>query len=820
MTIRNFGFLGHSFQLELMKVIIEDRTFASIIIEYIESSYFDNIYVRYIMQLIKEHFIEFNKIPTYETLQYTIKSETNGKENPKTKLGTLDEIIKLDYNKIDVEFIKLTTIKFCKQQVLNKEIKKVQKIIDNGSFEDYDKIEEIIRKAIQVGVNTNDVVDVFHDIESALEEEARRPIPLGIDGIDNILMGGLSKGELGVVIAPTGVGKSLPDSEPILKINGWTPIGKVKIGDKIVGSDGKEQYVTGVYPQGERPIYKVQFTDNTYVNCDEEHLWSVNTLNMRTSKKRKQNKTIYTPNNNYITMKTSEMMRFIKKRGRYNYRLPNIDPVDFEKKDILIDPYLMGLLLGDGYLPIDGSCNISTKDDEIFENIKHLSEHTSFNEYSRNNNNNNFTIKRILFKKTLNNKLLEYNLLGTKSNNKFIHKNYLYNSLDIRISLLQGLMDTDGYVSKKGIIQFTTVSEQLSKDVRELILSLGGTVRVNIKNPIYTYKGIKKEGQKSFVLTISFGNNIVPFKILRKVDRYKKRIKYINQKFVKSITYSHNENATCIKVSNSDELFVTRDYVLTHNTTLLTKFANSAFNNDFNVLQIYFEDNTNSIKQKHFTIWSGYPSHQQKSNKKEVEALVNEAKKRSNGKLLLHKMPSDTTTVSHIKSKIRKLIAEGFKPDLVLIDYVDCIVSEKAIDSGDEWKGEGHIMRQLESMTNEFDVAVWVATQGNRSSIGSEVVTSDQMSGSIKKAMIGHVILSIGKTLEQKEHKIATMSVLKSRIGPDGMVFTNCTFDNEYLKIDTDEVNTFLGFKEEKDKEKTARAAEAYRLKKEKEEKK
>jgi hypothetical protein len=145
----------------------------------------------------------------------------------------------------------------------------------------------------------------------------------------------------------------------------------------------------------------------------------------------------------------------------------------------------------------------------------------------------------------------------------------------------------------------------------------------------------------------------------------------------------------------------------------------------------------------------------------------------------------------------------------LLIDYVDCIVPEKS-NYGEEWKGEGSIMRSLESMTTEFDIAIWTATQGNRESIASEVVTTNQMGGSIKKAQIGHVILSVAKTLEQKEHNLANLTLLKSRIGKDGVIFQNCKFDNQYLIIDTESQNTLLGHEEEKVQKNQNRAKEAF----------
>jgi replicative DNA helicase len=252
----------------------------------------------------------------------------------------------------------------------------------------------------------------------------------------------------------------------------------------------------------------------------------------------------------------------------------------------------------------------------------------------------------------------------------------------------------------------------------------------------------------------------------------------------------------------------------TGKTTLLTKFANTAYNLDYNVLQIFFEDNVGNIKRKHYTIWTGIEPDEQPENREEVIEKVREAQSRSNGNLKMIKVASDSLTISDIKGKIRKLASEGFKTDLLVLDYVDCISSEKS-SNGEEWKGEGSIMRSLEGMTTEFDMAIWTATQGSRDSISSEVVTSDQMGGSIKKAQIAHVILSIAKTLEQKEHDLATLTLLKSRIGKDGVIFQNCKFDNKMLIIDTDSQNTLLGFEEQKVEQRANRAADMYRRRQE-----
>ena len=232
-------------------------------------------------------------------------------------------------------------------------------------------------------------------------------------------------------------------------------------------------------------------------------------------------------------------------------------------------------------------------------------------------------------------------------------------------------------------------------------------------------------------------------------------------------------------------------------TTVLTKICNHAFNLGYNVLQIFFEDNPKIIQRKHFTLWTGIAPDELSFHKDVVMEKVRDIKENTTNRLILKKYASDTLTMSQIKNQIRKMIAEGTKIDMISLDYIDCVVPDKNL--GDEWKSEGSVMRGFEAMCHELDVAGWTATQGNRSSISSDVVTTDQMGGSIKKAQVGHVIITVAKSLQQKEMKLATIAITKSRIGRDGIVFENCKFDNELMEIDTESSVTFLGLEEQKE---------------------
>jgi replicative DNA helicase len=250
-------------------------------------------------------------------------------------------------------------------------------------------------------------------------------------------------------------------------------------------------------------------------------------------------------------------------------------------------------------------------------------------------------------------------------------------------------------------------------------------------------------------------------------------------------------------------------------STFLTKIANHAFNLGYNVLQIFFEDNPKIIQRKHFTLWTKIHPDELSEKKEEVMSKVKEIEGKMENRLVLKKLPSDTLTMLQIKNQIRKMIADGIKIDMVLLDYIDCVVPDKNL--GDEWKSEGSVMRGFEAMCHELDLVGWTATQGNRSSISSEVVTTDQMGGSIKKAQVGHVIISVAKTLQQKEMKLATIAITKSRIGDDGIVFENCKFDNGMLEIDTESSVTFLGLEEQKEEQNRQRIKDLLEKRKQRE---
>jgi hypothetical protein len=781
----SLGYLGYDYQLRLIAQILTDRKFANSIIDIVNPNYFEDPYLRVVAATIKDAKIKDDIIPDVGSLEFRLLEDVTDDMQRKYVISQLRKIQEADLN--DTLKVQDIAMKFCKQQELKKSVSEITKIINKGNIDDYDQCEAILRKALEHGDNKDDGMDVFDNLDTVLDEDFRKPIRTGIKGLDDVMDGGLSKTELATILAPFGVGKALPNSNKIYTPEGYKLMGDIKVNDKVFGRNGKETNVIGVYPQGNRPIFKISFNDDTFTFCDEEHLWSVNSINQRNRSSWKDGKRIkLESDNSFKVVKTLDLidnLTFGSKKS-LNYKIPMVEPVEFNEKELPINPYVLGVMLGDGYMK---SSRFTTKDIEIVDEISRTnSVNVSIKERCRDIDKGDVLIQECLFDVCIygiTDKLKSLGLYDKKSDTKFIPTDYLFNSIENRIELLRGLLDTDGNVRKNGGVEYVSTSKELIENVRWLVLSLGGFCKLSSKSPTYIYKGVKKTGKKAYKLTISFpeNNNIIPFKLSRKNDRVINRVKYNNNKFIKSIEYSHDEEATCIMVDNDEHLFVTDDFIVTHNTTMMTKIANTAMLDGYKVLQIFFEDNPKVIQRKHLSCWSGYDLNSLSLHKDELINMSNEMIK-GKGQLKLKKFSSDGTTIPVIRQYIRKLIAQGWRPDILILDYIDCVEPSKKFD--DVNIGEGSVMRQFETMLSELDLAGWTAIQGNRSSIKADVVEADQMGGSIKKAQIAHFVVSIAKTLDQKEAGTATMAILKSRFGKSGLIFEDIKFDNASIQID------------------------------------
>lgn len=216
------------------------------------------------------------------------------------------------------------------------------------------------------------------------------------------------------------------------------------------------------------------------------------------------------------------------------------------------------------------------------------------------------------------------------------------------------------------------------------------------------------------------------------------------------------------------------------------------------VLQIYFEDDNVDITRKHFARMTQTEARIirrcDKVQKDELREKIDNYPDREllEKNLVIMKLKTGEVSASDIEKKIEKLINKGFYPDMVVIDYFECLVPEKGGYATDtNWDREGRTMRKLENIAVEKKIAMWVTTQGGRDSIVAEILTADKGSGSIKKQQISHVIISVARNLDGQSQNSATISVLKNRGGLAGKTFHNIKYDNGTCTISCDEVEVY-----------------------------
>lgn len=229
-------------------------------------------------------------------------------------------------------------------------------------------------------------------------------------------------------------------------------------------------------------------------------------------------------------------------------------------------------------------------------------------------------------------------------------------------------------------------------------------------------------------------------------------------------------------------------------------------NSGFKVLQIVFEDRIKQIQRKHFGRITGIEA--KDLSKPENIDLVNklldeyEDKEMLKNNLRIVRFQSGEKTADSIRRYIIKQINNGFRPDMVIIDYFECL-KHTGPSSASEWDKEGITMRKFEAMAGELNIAIWIPVQGSKDSINQSIITMDKAGGSIKKIQIAHIVISIARSLDDIEANIATFCILKNRAGQSGKIFSNIYMNNGTCRINSDdacEFNSMSSFDEDKDK--------------------
>lgn len=387
-----------------------------------------------------------------------------------------------------------------------------------------------------------------------------------------------------------GGGKLLRVDEMVLTPKGWKRNGDLKAGDIVVDPrTGRSCSVLLAHPVQTMPVYEVEFEDGTVIETHDEHLWTVRASGRR-SKGWDRRRAIGEDDawlGGYKVITTAMLgeqvaraQRQARSGTRPNYpHVPVARAIEFTRAyrnidaTLPVDPYMLGLILGDGWF--GKTCGIVSNDREIHEWVQNYAAQNGFAVHMHPDAKHHLDYRKIdlVHAGALKIALSKLGLKGMRSHEKFIPQDYLFAPLEWRKRLMQGLMDTDGYVDDRGHMSYTTTSEALAESVTHLARSLGAKTMVTTKVPTFTYQGIKKTGRKAYTVWITPHDPSFFVSLPRKVARVKKSQSNPAYEVIRVSATDRTAEMRCITVDTVDGLYVTKNFIVTHNSDSLLMAA-------------------------------------------------------------------------------------------------------------------------------------------------------------------------------------------------------------------------------------------------------
>ncbi|MEA2413976.1 MAG: replicative helicase [Thermoanaerobaculia bacterium] len=607
-------------------------------------------------------------------------------------------------------------------------------------------------------------------------------IPTGYDRF-NEFTSGFQAQDLIIIAARPSMGKAQPLDAAVLTPSGWATMGSLSVGDSVASIDGENSIVTGVYPQGERQVYRITFSDGRSAEACSEHLWQVSYREWASPR----------------VMPTSELIERLK-RKRYQSRLSvELFSGDFgsgEECAVPIKPWLLGFLLGDGALT-GSSVMFSSADDELVERVRtdvgpgfKIVKSGGYDYRITQSDKGSYPFGSPppnLIRKSLE----DLGVWGCQAHEKFIPKQYLTASKSVRARVLEGLLDTDGWVEKLGSVCFSSSSERLARDVIELVRSLGGTAKLRRKATSYTYQGERRDGRTAFLCTLSLPYDVIALvsrkQIRRSADARRRRLT------ITSITPSRVCPTQCIRVSHPSHMYITDGYVATHNTSFMMNMAESIAIPDrsgdprppsqrlYAVGVFSLEMSKEQIGLRILSSESGVSNHLIRAgmlSERNWRDLADASARLAKAKIFIDDTPG--IDIMEMRAKARRLKMEAGL-DMIMVDYLQLMSVKGKVESRNQEVSQ--ISRGLKAIAKELNVPLIALSQLSRR---PEQRTGDHRpqlsdlreSGSIEQDadVVCFIYRDEVYNKDTEEKGIAEIIIGKQRNGPIGdfkLVFRN-----------------------------------------------
>lgn len=479
---------------------------------------------------------------------------------------------------------------------------------------------------------------------------------------------------------------------------GWTTMGDVRVGDRLLDDLGQPCTVEFVSQTHRLRCFDVEFSDGSVIRCDEQHLWLTEdaqeraSLSRRVRRSRKGGSYAVTQKTREPQCRTAdEILATLKVGDQWNHAVLATRPLNLERQHLPIAPYTLGAWLGDG---TSRSSNITPAGPEGIDCIRQDGEVVSLKSTAGTGRANTYCIHDLA------KRLRALDLLG----NKHVPPVYLRASYEQRLALLQGLMDTDGYVSRRGQCEFTNTRIELAEAVYELVVSLG--IVTTIREGAATLDG-RVTGPK---WRVCFTTGLPVFRLRRKLARQHARSQATKpHRKIVAVRRVEIVSTRCLTVDSPSHLFLAgRAMIPTHNTVQGAHFFRHAVSagvpTSFITLEMSMEDLVERLAAN-----MGLPAKRVQAGRlleeqKPAAARIigDMAKWGATGRIVDAPAADVATIRRHVKLA---------KPKFVIVDHLQ----QFHLRAEYERQDLEAVVRGLWQVAREFDIAILLLAQLSRS---------------------------------------------------------------------------------------------------------
>jgi replicative DNA helicase len=528
-------------------------------------------------------------------------------------------------------------------------------------------------------------------------------VPTGFSDLDR-MTSGFQPGDLIVVAGRPSMGKAQPLDARVRALGGWKRMGELRVGDALASIDGAPSFVRGVFPQGERQVYRVTFSDARSCECCAEHLWRVHCHSWDAPRVLR-------------TDRIAGMLAHARYRGRLWIDVPS---GDFGGGELPIDPWVLGALIGDANLS-EATPRLSAIAASIDERMRARADANVERVHAgavdrRREQRHRGPVEGVQgsVTSTLTTALRALGLWGVPRHRTFIPRACLDASRSARLDLLRGVLDTGGRVGRAGTIRFATSSPRLAEDVVELVRSLGGWCGVHAKQPTCPSGGERRTARPGFICTIRHPDPSSLLLLSDDLARIRPVQRHARPAFA-SIVPTRVTPVQCIAVTHPSRLYITDDYVVTHNTAFALNIGeNVALNTGMPVAVFSMEMGATQLAMRMIGSVGRLDQHKLRTGRlgdEDWDKLSAALGRLNEAPILIDETPA--LNAIEVRSRARRLMKQYGKLGMVIVDYLQLM---QATTQGENRATEiSEISRSMKALAKELSVPVVALSQLNRS---------------------------------------------------------------------------------------------------------